>query len=415
MLGGCAVAILIGVFTKSWMSGRGGVGGVGPLGVEVCFPMCRSIGWESAPGDIQLIAYLALFAGIAAAGASAWIAFLVFSNTPNKFPAFKLINGVFGIAAFATTFFAIRLLIESSELSLSWSPIFAIGGVVTGGIFIRKLRPYWPGQGNTPWPAIAKPAGPFGGQFGGAPPPGVGYPPMGPPPSGPPMGASSPQPPHGVPYGAPSSGPPMGASPQPPHGVPYGAPSSGPPMGAPPMGPGGPPMMGAPSSQSPWAAPSPPSGPPMGAAPMGPPAPSGPPMGAQPFGASPSPYGAPSPPSPYGAPSPPSGPPMGAPPLGAAASAPSGMPKGGSPMGAPMNAPPASAAPAGAPQNKATILGAPAPQLAAILKQQAAGASPQGASPQAAGASQFCGRCGKPMTFVAQYQRWFCEQCQQYA
>jgi hypothetical protein len=40
------------------------------------------------------------------------------------------------------------------------------------------------------------------------------------------------------------------------------------------------------------------------------------------------------------------------------------------------------------------------------------GAAP-GATPQ--GAPQFCGRCGKPMTFVAQYQRWFCQGCQQYA
>ena len=66
-------------------------------------------------------------------------------------------------------------------------------------------------------------------------------------------------------------------------------------------------------------------------------------------------------------------------------------------------------------------MGAPAPQLAAILKQQAAGAQPTAqpaaaaASTPAPGASQFCPRCGKPLTFVAQYQRWFCQGCQQYA
>ena len=72
-------------------------------------------------------------------------------------------------------------------------------------------------------------------------------------------------------------------------------------------------------------------------------------------------------------------------------------------------------------------MGAAAPQLAALLKQQppagAAGAGgaaaqaqqPQGsAQPSAQAGSQFCGRCGKPMTFVAQYQRWFCQGCQQY-
>ena len=72
-------------------------------------------------------------------------------------------------------------------------------------------------------------------------------------------------------------------------------------------------------------------------------------------------------------------------------------------------------------------MGAPAGQLAALLKQPPAGTAPQpaaagtapqaaaaGTAPQTAQGSQFCGRCGKPMTFVAQYQRWFCEGCQQY-
>jgi len=393
VLGGCALAILIGVFTKSWMSGRGGLGGVGPLGVEVCFGTCRSVGWEGAPGDVQLIAYLALAGGIAAAGASAWMAFLVFSNAPNKFPAFKLINGAFGIGVFATTFFAVRLLIESSQLSLSWSPIFAIGGVVTGGIFVRKLRPYWPGQGTTPWPAVVKPAGQFGGQFGASP-PGVGYPPSGPPMGGAPMGS---------PMGPPPSGPPMGGAPM---GPPMGPPPSGPPMGGAPMGS---PMGGAPMGP-------PPSGPPAGAAPIGPPLMSAAPP--QPFGPpswQPPPGGAPQ--SPSGAP--PAQPPFGAPSVQPSFGAPSSQPASGAPssqppFGMPMNAPPV-AAPAPASQNKATILGAPAPQLAAILKQQAAASASPQASPQAAGAPQFCGRCGKPMTFVAQYQRWFCQQCQQYA
>ncbi len=371
ILAGCALAILIGVFTKSWMSGRGGLNGVGPLGIEVCFGgTCTGVGWDNAPGDIQLIAYLALFAGIAAAAASAYMAFLVLSNTPNKFPAFKIINGVLGVGAFATTFFAVRLLIEGQEMSISWSPVFAIGGVVAAGIFVRKLRPYWPGQGTTPWPVAVKPLG----QFGGAP-MGGGYPPSGPPP-----GAPYPQQPYGAPMGQPYGAPPQ------PYGAPPGgaAPYGAPPMGAAPMGP--PPMggaaYGAPSAQ-----------PPFGAAPHAPPPvapPSQPPYGldgARPFVAAPN---APPPAAPMHGANPP-------------------------PAGAPLPYAPTMAAPTApqAPHNKATIMGAPAPQLAALLKQPpAAAATPPTA---AAAGSQFCGRCGKAMTFVAQYQRWFCQGCQQYA
>ena len=316
VLGSCAIAILIGIFTRSWMSGREGAGGVGPLGLEVCFgrDSCRSVGWDvpGIPGDIPLIGYLTLFSGLAAAAASAYIAFLVYSNTPHRLPKFKLVNIAFGVASFATTFFAIRLLIESGkQFSISYSPLFAIGGVVTAGIFVRKLRAFWPGEGNMPWPVAT------------ARPPGYGAP-IGPPPLGPPMGPPS------QPFGA---GPPMGAPPSQPFGAPMGAPHRGPQMGAAPMGaPHMGPQMGAP----------------MSAPPIGPPS-SPPPMSA-----------------------PPMGPPMGAPPMGPPPSQPFG---GGPPTGGPPMA--------------------------------------HGGAMQPAG--QFCGRCGKPMTFVAQYQRWFCQQCQQYA
>ena len=87
---------------------------------------------------------------------------------------------------------------------------------------------------------------------------------------------------------------------------------------------------------------------------------------------------------------------------------------------------------ASAPQNKATILGAPAPQLAALLKQQpgaagggaggapnagfgaAAGSAASGPAAPGPAASHPCPRCSKPLEYVAQYQRWFCGACQQY-
>jgi hypothetical protein len=101
----------------------------------------------------------------------------------------------------------------------------------------------------------------------------------------------------------------------------------------------------------------------------------------------------------------------------------------GSPNPPPANAPlpyaPTVATSGGAPQNKATILGAPAPQLAALLKQPPGGAANPGANPGGnpaavtpggppAPKSQFCGRCGSQTQYVAQYQRYFCQKCQQY-
>jgi hypothetical protein len=391
VLGGSALAILIGIFTRSWMTGRGGSGGVGPLGVEFCSGrgICRDVGWKGVAGDIEFVGYLTLLGGLAAAGAAAYMAFLVFTNTPNRFPKFKLINGVFGVAAFATTFFAIRLLIEfSKQASISYSPIFAIGGVITAGVFLRKLRPYWPGEGFAPWPVATRA-------------PAMGAPPFGapgmPPPGGPPMSG-----PHMPPPGAPPMGaPPMGGPPQmpPPGAPPIGAPPfggpQGPMSGRPAMSAGAPPM-GAPHMQPPGSSPMP-HMPPTGAPPMGAPPMSGgpamsagaPPMGAPPTSGRPAmSAGAP----PMGAP--PQMPPPGAPPIGA----PHMQPPGSSPM--PHMAPGGAS---GAP-NKATMIGGPASQHAPPTSQSGPGAA----------GSRFCGRCGKPMTFVAQYQRWFCPQCQQY-
>jgi hypothetical protein len=74
-------------------------------------------------------------------------------------------------------------------------------------------------------------------------------------------------------------------------------------------------------------------------------------------------------------------------------------------------------APAAPNSNAKTIMGAAAPQLKELLKQPPGGAPQAQAQPQggAQAQSKFCGRCGKPMQFVAQYQRWFCQGCQQYA
>jgi hypothetical protein len=353
VIGGSAIAILLGVLTNSWLSAGGEVG-VGPRGV--CYQGTCS--WEIVrKGDIEAIGYLTLIAGIACAGICGWVAWLTFANTPNKFPKFKLVNGVLGVGAFASTFFIIRLLIESNkEMSISYSPVFAIGGVITAGVFIRKLKAYWPGEGTTPWPTPVRAPQQAGWQ-GGAP---MGSAPMGPPPGAPPMGpppSAFGAPPSAPPFGGPGSGPPHSSS------SPFGAPNTG----APP--PHGSPAFGAPPNASPFGAP--------------------PPVGA-PNAAKPDQYAA------------------------------------------TVISNPAAAAASSAPAaNNKTILGAAAPQLRELLKQPPGGqpqqppaGQPQASSNAAGGShtqggaqpqSKFCGRCGKPMQFVAQYQRWFCQGCQQYA
>jgi hypothetical protein len=113
--------------------------------------------------------------------------------------------------------------------------------------------------------------------------------------------------------------------------------------------------------------------------------PSGPP-GGMPYG------GAPPGANPYG------GAPPGANPYGGAP--PGGNPYGGAPAGNPYGA-----APQQPPQH--------APQQAAPMGTAPTVAS--GAQPAPAAQTHPCPRCQRPLVYVAQYQRWFCESCKQYA
>ncbi len=140
MLLGCGVAILIAIFTKSWATGRGGDVGVGPLGVEACFRgICRDVGWGNVDGDIKAFGYLSIITGLGAAAMCGVYGGMLLANKRNKLPPYKLGNIALGAGAFAMTFFTVRLLGES-EASISWSPLLGIGGVITAGVFLRKLK-----------------------------------------------------------------------------------------------------------------------------------------------------------------------------------------------------------------------------------------------------------------------------------
>lgn len=125
--------------------------------------------------------------------------------------------------------------------------------------------------------------------------------------------------------------------------------------------------------------------------PLGPPG--GNPYGGAPPGANP--YGgAPPGGNPYGG-APPAGNPYG------------GAPAGGNPYG---GAPPAGNPYGGAPQQQ--------PPQQAQQQPATMGTAPtvaSGAGPAPAAQTHPCPRCQRPLVFVAQYQRWFCESCKQYA
>jgi hypothetical protein len=140
---GCAVLILVGTFNHSWLTAKGGDAGIGPLGAEVCMRgICRSIGWGMISGDIQLFGTLSLIGGIAAALAAAAYGGAFIADRRDKLPAVKVANIVFGLSAFATTFFLLRMLTDGKGLSISWGAFPSIGGIIVAGAMLKKLAPH---------------------------------------------------------------------------------------------------------------------------------------------------------------------------------------------------------------------------------------------------------------------------------
>jgi hypothetical protein len=107
---------------------------------------------------------------------------------------------------------------------------------------------------------------------------------------------------------------------------------------------------------------------------------------------------------------------LGGPPMGAAGGY--GQPMGGAPYGQqPMGGPPMGGAPGGygqQPMGGPPMAGAPmgGPPMGGPAMNP--GTAPTMASGPQPGAHP-CPRCQRGLVFVAQYQRWFCESCKQYA
>ncbi len=144
----CGVLMAVGVFTKSWLSASEGKSevGVGLLGAQECRRgECRSFSWGdmkgAVPGDVKAVGYLGFVAGLGAIGAAGFCAFLAFQRQSHKIPV-KVIQGVFGAAAFSFTYFLVRLMLDDKlgkGLGPSFSGIVAIVGVVGAGFVLKQM------------------------------------------------------------------------------------------------------------------------------------------------------------------------------------------------------------------------------------------------------------------------------------
>jgi len=157
-----AVLILVGTFSKNWITGGRGSRDVhiGPMGIEACMSsVCVPVpsGAVHLDSDIEIIMVLAMISGFAAAGAAGTFGGMAFAGKRHAPFAPKIANIAFGLAAFSMTFFLIRMISEKGDIS--WAGFPAIGGVILAGIGLKKLTPF----------LVARPALPPG-QSQGVPP-----------------------------------------------------------------------------------------------------------------------------------------------------------------------------------------------------------------------------------------------------
>ena len=155
MMLGCALALLIGTFSRSWASwteGGGESGGIGPAGAEFCMRgMCSDIPWsvlESArvkmSGDISVLGTLSMLGGLAAAAAAGLCGVLILTRRPEKVPV-KPVRAALGAAAVVMAFFAMRLLTSSMKIKLgvSYGTVIGLGAAIAAvAIFQTKVMPW---------------------------------------------------------------------------------------------------------------------------------------------------------------------------------------------------------------------------------------------------------------------------------
>jgi hypothetical protein len=145
ILGVAALAVLIGIFTKSWFTAPKGEGGVGLTGIEMCRGNeCRTASWDDlkrAPDDIGIFGTLGTIGGIASVIFTGVVVALLLQGKANKVPV-KPMNAVLGMTAFFTTFFFMRVWGEmGKDLDFGFSGFLTIAGLVTIGVVVQKMLP----------------------------------------------------------------------------------------------------------------------------------------------------------------------------------------------------------------------------------------------------------------------------------
>ncbi|MBX3160584.1 MAG: hypothetical protein KF773_31755 [Deltaproteobacteria bacterium] len=144
VLGVAAVAILIGVVSKSWFTGGGGEGHVGISGIEACRRgNCVSISWgdiPKSPGELKAFSYITLIGGIASIGVLLTAVVMLLTGNVKKVP-WKGFNAVLGITVFGAVSFMFRLMFGefSKGMSLSWAGFVMLAGIIGGSIALAKL------------------------------------------------------------------------------------------------------------------------------------------------------------------------------------------------------------------------------------------------------------------------------------
>jgi len=173
MLVVAAVLILVGTFSKNWISGGRGSRDIhiGPMGAEACMSsVCIDVPTRGIPGDIEAIMVIALISGFASAGAAGTFGGMALARKTEKIPIPpRLAQMAFGLAAFSMTFFLIRMISEKGEIS--WAGFPAIAGVILAGIGLKKLTPFLAarpalpaGQQSQPMQQQSQPMQPHGQQ-----------------------------------------------------------------------------------------------------------------------------------------------------------------------------------------------------------------------------------------------------------
>lgn len=170
ILVGTALPILIALVTKSWASGRGDTIAVGPSGAEICLAStCASVSFSKLGmgGEVGAFAVLSIIAGIAAIATAALFGGLALANKSDKLPPFVVGHAAFGAAAFAMFVFALRVG-GGDEVSLSWGPLFGLGGVGAGWYMFRRLQKTLPAKVAAFAPVVAGTSTDNERMFGGA-------------------------------------------------------------------------------------------------------------------------------------------------------------------------------------------------------------------------------------------------------